>query len=42
MDFKEAIHEYAEVPLPLQVIKNLLKGYKRPYSHKKRALYSWA
>jgi predicted transcriptional regulator of viral defense system len=31
MDFKEAIHEYAEVPLPLQVIKNLLKGYKRPY-----------
>jgi len=31
MDFKEALREYAEAPLPLQLILDMLKGYKRPY-----------
>jgi hypothetical protein len=31
MDFKEALVDYAEAPLPLHVILHLLKGYKRPF-----------
>lgn len=31
MDFREAVQEYAEEPLPLQIILNLLRDYKRPY-----------
>lgn len=31
MDFNHAIKEYAEEPLPLQVITALLKNYNRPY-----------
>lgn len=31
MDFKEALQDYAEAPLALNVILHLLKSYKRPY-----------
>ena len=31
MDLREAIREYAEEPLTLQVVLDLLKDYKRPY-----------
>lgn len=31
MDFREAIQPYAEEPLTLQVLLDLLKEYKRPY-----------
>lgn len=31
MEFKEALAEYAEAPLQLQVLLHLLKDYKRPY-----------
>jgi hypothetical protein len=31
MDFREAVQKYAEEPLPLQIILNLLRDYKRPY-----------
>ena len=31
MDFRKAIQEYAEVPLPIQVMLDLLKDYKRPF-----------
>ena len=31
MDFKDAIQNYAEQPIPKQVVMDLLKDYKRPY-----------
>ena len=31
MDFKNAIKNYAEQPIPKQVVMDLLKDYKRPY-----------
>jgi hypothetical protein len=31
MGFREAIQEYAEEPLPIQVVLYLLKDYKRPF-----------
>jgi len=31
MEFREAVQRYAEEPLTLQILLDLLKGYKRPY-----------
>lgn len=31
MDFKEALQDYSETPLPLHVVLHMLKGYKRPH-----------
>jgi len=31
MEFREAIRDYAEQPIPKQVVLDLLKDYKRPY-----------
>ncbi len=31
MEFREAMQQYAEEPLTLQILLGLLKGYKRPY-----------